>query len=53
MAEVRCEKTPHLLDEFASDKRMDNPMLSVDFWPGGVMVGGVRNGIVTLRDNIK
>ncbi len=35
----------------ASGKRMDNPMLSVDFWPGGVMVGGVRNGIVTLRDN--
>jgi len=34
----------------ASGKRMDNPMLSLDFWPGGVMVGGVRNGIITLRD---
>jgi len=35
----------------ASGKRMDNPMLSIDFLPGGVMVGGVRNGIVSLCDS--
>ena len=35
----------------ASGKRMDNPMLSLDFWLGGVMVSGVRNRIVILRDN--
>jgi len=33
-----------------SGRAIDNPMLSSDFWPGGVYVGGVRNGIVTLRD---
>jgi hypothetical protein len=33
-----------------SGERLDNPMLSVDFMPGGVMVAGVRNGIVTLKD---
>ena len=33
-----------------SGERLDNPMLSIDFMPGGVMVGGVHNGIVTLRD---
>lgn len=35
----------------ASGERADNPMLSIDFLPGNVMVGGVRNGIVALRDN--
>jgi len=35
----------------ASGKRMDNPMLSVDFLPGGVMVGGVRNGILSVCDS--
>jgi MYXO-CTERM domain-containing protein len=35
----------------ASGKRMDNPMLSVDFLPGGVMVGGVRNGIISVCDS--
>ena len=35
----------------ASGKRMDNPILSLDFRAGGVMVSGVRNGILTLRDN--
>ncbi len=35
----------------ASGKRMDNPMLSVDFLPGGVMVAGVRNGIVSVCDS--
>ena len=35
----------------ASGKRMDNPMLSVDFLPGGVMVGGVRNGIMSVCDS--
>ncbi|MDP6946455.1 MAG: hypothetical protein QF464_20065, partial [Myxococcota bacterium] len=34
----------------ASGKRMDNPMLSIDFLPGGVMVGGVRNGILSVCD---
>lgn len=34
-----------------SGERLDNPMLSIDFLPGGVMVGGVRNGIVVLRDS--
>jgi len=34
-----------------SGQVLDNPMLSVDFMPNGVMVSGVRNGIVTLRDN--
>ena len=29
---------------------LDNPMLSMDLLPGNVMVGGVRNGIVTLSD---
>ena len=33
-----------------SGRGIDNPMLSSDFWPGGVYVGGIRNGIVTLRD---
>jgi hypothetical protein len=33
-----------------SGRGIDNPMLSSDFWPGGVFVGGIRNGIVTLRD---
>jgi len=33
-----------------SGKRIDNPMLSSDFWPGGVYVAGVRNGILTMRD---
>ena len=32
-------------------RAIDNPMLSSDFWPGGVYVGGIRNGIITLRDN--
>ena len=31
-------------------RAIDNPMLSSDFWPGGVYVGGIRNGIITLRD---
>ncbi|MBW2213566.1 MAG: hypothetical protein JRF48_03865 [Deltaproteobacteria bacterium] len=35
----------------ASGKRLDNPMLSVDFLPGGVMVGGVRNGIISVCDS--
>ena len=35
----------------ASGKRMDNPMLSIDFLPGGVMVGGVRNGILSVCDS--
>ena len=34
-----------------SGERLDNPMLSIDFMPGNVMVGGVRNGIVILRDS--
>jgi hypothetical protein len=33
-----------------SGERLDNPMLSIDFLPGGIMVGGVRNGIVVLQD---
>lgn len=33
-----------------SGERLDNPMLSIDFLPGNVMVSGVRNGIVALRD---
>ncbi|MNT41138.1 hypothetical protein D3C72_1774910 [compost metagenome] len=33
-----------------SGKRLDSPMLSINFLPGGVMVAGVRNGLVTLRD---
>jgi len=37
----------------ASGKRMDNPMLSVDFLPGGVMVGGVRNGIISVCDSVQ
>jgi hypothetical protein len=35
----------------ASGKRMDNPMLSVDFLPGGVMIGGIRNGIISVCDS--
>ena len=35
-----------------SGERLDNPMLSIDFLPGGEMVAGVRNGIVVLRDTI-
>lgn len=35
-----------------SGKRLDNPMLSVDMMPGRVMVAGVRNGIVVLRDGV-
>ena len=35
----------------ASGRGVDNPMLSVDFWPDGVLVAGIRNGIVTLRDS--
>jgi hypothetical protein len=34
-----------------SGERIDNPMLSVDFLEGGVMMTGVRNGIVTLCDS--
>jgi len=34
-----------------SGKRIDNPMLSVDFLEGGVMIAGVRNGIITLCDS--
>jgi hypothetical protein len=33
-----------------SGERLDNPMLSIDLLPGGVLVSGVRNGIVVLRD---
>ena len=32
-------------------KGIDSPMLSNDFWPGGVYVVGIRNGIVVLRDS--
>ena len=35
----------------ASGERADNPMLSIDFMPGNVLVSGIRNGILTLRDN--
>ncbi len=35
----------------ASGERADNPMLSIDFMPGNVMVSGVRNGILVLSDN--
>lgn len=34
-----------------SGKRIDNPMLSVDFLEGGVMITGVRNGIMTMCDS--
>ena len=33
-----------------SGEAIDSPMLSVGFWPDRIYVGGVRNGIVTLRD---
>jgi hypothetical protein len=36
----------------ADGKRMDSPLLSVDFLPGGVMVGGVRNGIISGCDSV-
>ncbi len=34
-------------------ERLDNPMLSIDMMPGNVMVAGVRNGIVVLRDSAR
>ena len=36
----------------ASGERADNPMLSIDFLPGNVMVSGVRNGMLALSDNL-
>ena len=33
-----------------SGKQIDSPMLSSDFMPGGVYVGGVRNGLIVLQD---
>ena len=46
-------ETGHVASEIflGSGKRIDNPMLSSDFWPGGVYVAGVRNGILTMHDS--
>jgi hypothetical protein len=35
-----------------SGQRIDNPMLSVDFLKGGVLMTGVRNGIITMCDSL-
>ncbi len=33
-----------------SGKQLDSPMLSSNFWPGNTYVGGVRNGLLFVRD---